>query len=71
MRRIASTLRSTSASVVAQEETLMRMAARPCHSVGPHQQVPSSCMPAITRPVVSGEPKDTSTWFKITSFRIS
>ncbi len=43
----------------------MRMAARPCHSVGPHQQVPSSCMPAITRPVVSGEPKDTSTWFKM------
>src|SRR5271157_465837 len=42
IRKIASRLRSTSASVVAQEETLMRMAERPCHTVPPHQQVPSS-----------------------------
>jgi hypothetical protein len=40
MRSMASRLRSTSASVVAQEETLMRMAVRCCHSVGPHQDVP-------------------------------
>jgi hypothetical protein len=32
---------STSSSVVAQDETLMRMAVRPCHTVPPHQQVPS------------------------------
>jgi hypothetical protein len=41
MRKIAARLRSTSSSVVAQQDTLMRMAARPCHSVPPHQQVPS------------------------------
>ena len=39
---IAATLRSTSASVVAQDETLMRMAVRFCQMVTPHQQVPSS-----------------------------
>ena len=33
MRTIASTLRATSSSVVDQPDTLMRMAARPCHSV--------------------------------------
>ena len=42
IRIIAATLRSTSASVVAQQETLMRMAVRPCQTVTPHQQVPSS-----------------------------
>ena len=42
MRTIASRLRSTSASVVAEDETLMRMAVFPCHSVIPHQHVPSS-----------------------------
>jgi hypothetical protein len=49
MRRIAAMLLSTSSSVVAQDETLMRMAARPFHTVGPHQQVPSSCRAAMTR----------------------
>jgi hypothetical protein len=38
---IASRLRSTSSSVVAQEETLIRIAVRPCQVVPPHQQVPS------------------------------
>ena len=41
MRIMAARLRSTSASVVAQEETLMRIAVCPCQTVGPHQQVPS------------------------------
>jgi hypothetical protein len=34
-------LRSTSACVVDQLLMLTRMARRPCHVVGPHQQVPS------------------------------
>jgi hypothetical protein len=42
MRRIASTDLSTSASVVAHEITLTRIAVRPCHTVAPHQHVPSS-----------------------------
>jgi len=39
----ASKLLSTSSSVVAHDDTLMRMAARPCQTVPPHQQVPSAC----------------------------
>ena len=39
---IASRLCSTSAAVVAQDETLMRIAVLPCQTVPPHQQVPSS-----------------------------
>ena len=46
-RSIASRLRSTSSSVVAQDDTLMRIAVRPCQTVPPHQQVPSACTPAI------------------------
>ena len=60
-RSIAAMLRSTSASVVAHEHTLMRMAVRPCHTVPPHQQVPSACNAAITRWVRSASPKATST----------
>jgi len=56
-RSIASRLCSTSAAVVAHEETLTRMAARPRQTVPPHQQVPSSWMPAITRRVVSSSPE--------------
>ena len=41
-RRIASKLRSTSASVVAHDDTLIRIAVLPCHTVGPAQHVPSS-----------------------------
>ncbi len=41
MRIIASTLRSTSVSVVAHDDTLMRIAVRPCQTVMPAQQVPS------------------------------
>ena len=70
-RRIAARLRSTSASVVAHEQTLIRMAVRPCQTVPPHQQVPSACTASMTRCVVSGAPNDTSTWFSTTSFRIS
>ncbi len=38
---MASRLVSTSACVVDQLQTLMRMARRPCQTVPPHQQVPS------------------------------
>ena len=42
-RRItASALRSMSSSVVAHDDTLMRIAVLPCQTVPPHQQVPSS-----------------------------
>ncbi len=41
-RSMASRLRSTSSSVVAHDDTLIRMAVRPCQTVPPHQQVPSS-----------------------------
>ena len=41
MRSMASKLRSTSKSVVAQDDTLIRIAVRPCQTVAPHQQVPS------------------------------
>jgi hypothetical protein len=41
-RRIASMLRSTSASVVLQFDTEMRMAALPCQVVPPSQLVPSA-----------------------------
>jgi hypothetical protein len=60
-RRIADTLWSTSSSRVAQEETLMRIAARPCHSVGPHQQVPSFWTRSITWRVRAASPKETRT----------
>lgn len=57
-RRIATRLRSTSSSVVAHEETLMRMAVRPCHTEPPHQQVPSRWTSSMTRLVVSGSPNE-------------
>jgi hypothetical protein len=42
-RRItASALRSMSSSVVAHDDTLIRIAVLPCHTVPPHQHVPSS-----------------------------
>jgi hypothetical protein len=62
--------RSTSCSVVAQEDTLIRIAFWSCHRVPPHQQTPSSCTSSITRSVVASSPKETSTWFKSTSLRI-
>ena len=48
-RSIAARLSSTSSSVVAHDETLMRMAVWPCQTVPPHQQVPSAWIAAITR----------------------
>lgn len=42
IRKIAFRLCSTSSSVVAQQETLRRLAAPPCQRAPPHQQVPSS-----------------------------
>ena len=61
---IAAILASTSASVVAQPETLIRVAVRPCQTVPPHQQTPPACKPSITARVTSGAPKDTSSWFE-------
>ena len=58
---IASTLRSTSASVVAHDETLIRMAVRPCQTVTPHQHVPSAWTPSMTFFVRSGSPNETRT----------
>ena len=68
---MAARLASTSAAVVAHDDTLIRIAVRPCHSVPPHQHVPSCWMRAITARVRSGEPNDTSTWLMTTSLRIS
>jgi len=67
---MAARLCSTSSVVVAHEETLIRIAARPCQTVAPHQQVPSVCTAAITARVVASSPKLTSTWLRVTSFRI-
>ena len=58
---IAAKLRSTSSVVVAHDDTLMRIAVFPCHTVEPHQQVPSACSRAMVRSVFSGVPKETST----------
>src|SRR6185312_9890038 len=78
-RRIASTERSASASVVLQFDTEIRIAARPCHVVPPSQHVPSSWTAETTRrvnasvaassPPPGGENR-TSTWLSTTSFRI-
>ncbi len=68
---MASRLVSTSAAVVDQLQTLMRIARRPCQTVPPHQQVPSRWISSITRAVDSSSPKETSTWFSTTSLRIS
>src|SRR4030095_3314978 len=69
-RRIASTERSTSASVVVQLETEIRISRRPCQVVPPIQQVPSRWMPSITRSVRSSPPNPTRTWLSTTSFAI-
>ena len=69
---IASADRSMSASVVAQLETEMRMAAMPCHVVPPAQHVPSSWTAAMTARVRSSlSSKRTSTWLSTTSLRIA
>lgn len=47
-RTMAARLRSTSSSVVAHDDTLMRMAVCPCHTVPPTQHVPSAWIAAIT-----------------------
>ena len=68
IRSITARLRSTSSSVVAHDETLIRMAVCPCQIVPPHQHVPSAWIAPITRLVVSASPNDTSTWLSTTSF---
>src|SRR5215472_13345288 len=56
-----------SCAVVFQPLTLTRIAARPCQTVGPHQQVPSSCTAAMTALVRVSSPKSTTTWLSTTS----
>jgi hypothetical protein len=60
-----------STSVVAQELTLMRIAARPRQVVPPHQHVPLSWTKSMTRLVLSSSPKATTTWLNTTSFNTS
>ena len=50
--------------MVDQLDTLMRIAACPCHTVLPIQQVPSFCTVATISGVAF-----TSTWFSTTSFK--
>jgi hypothetical protein len=64
---MAAALRSTSSSVVAQLDTLMRIAVWPRHTLTPHQHVPSAWMAAMVRRVISASPNVTSTWFSATS----
>ena len=52
-RRIAATEASTSSSSVDQLETEIRIAARPCQTVPPSQQVPSAWTRAMTSRVVA------------------
>lgn len=58
---MAARLRSTSSSVVAQDETLIRSAAFPRHAVPPHQRVPSRWTPGMACLVNLLLPKETST----------
>jgi hypothetical protein len=51
METIASSDRSTSSSVVAHDETLMRMTVRFFHTLPPHHDVPSRRMASTTRVV--------------------
>jgi len=53
---MAAALRSTSASVVAHEQTLIRIAVCPCQTVPPHQHVPSAWIASMTLCVVSAGP---------------
>ena len=64
--RIAAAERSTSASVVDQFETLIRIASRPRQTVPPTQHVPSAWIRATA---LGGAA--TSTWLSTTSLRIS
>src|SRR5690606_3702653 len=70
-RRTASTLRSMSVWVVFHDETEMRMAVRPCHTVGLTKSVPSPCTALTTRLVVSVSPKLISAWLRTTSLSTS
>ena len=72
MLRMASADRSTSSADVRKLETEIRIAARPCQSVAPSQQVPSACTRLTTSRVVSSSSsKRTRTWLRTTSLRIS
>src|SRR5829696_3683629 len=76
-RKIAAADRSTSASVVDQFDTEIRIAAMPCQVVPLSQQVPSAWTRVTTSRVYASESpppggvKRTSTWFRTTSLRTS
>ena len=55
-----------SASVVAYDDTLIRIASRSCHCVPPHQHTPAACTAAMTRVVWRSSPNDTRTWLRST-----
>jgi hypothetical protein len=63
---MASALCLMSSAVVAQPQTLIRMAGRCCHTVGPHQQVPSRWTAAMRASVCSSVAARTSTWLRST-----
>ena len=57
-RTIERRLFSTSSPVVTHDETLIRIAVRPCQTVDPHQQVPSFCKRAIVTVVLGISKRD-------------
>ena len=63
--RMAARLASTSAAVVAHDDTLMRMAGRPCQSVPPQPARAVGLHRPRSRRVVSSSPNDTSTWLSV------
>ena len=65
--KMAATDRSTSASVVRQLDTEMRIRRLRCQLVAPIQHSPERCTASMTRVVSSSLPKLTSTWLSTTS----
>ena len=65
-RAIAPALRSTSCSDVCQLDTDTRIAAMPCQTVPPSQQVPSFCTPVMTARV---DAKSSYRWMPIEAAR--
>ena len=67
---MAATERSTSAAVVRQLDTEIRIRRRPCQVVAPIQHSPERCTLSTTRSVRASSPKLTKTWFRTTSLAI-
>ena len=66
----ADTERSTSACVVAQEHTLIRITGSPFQTAPPHQHSPDFWIFSSVARVSSGVSQATRTWLKTTSFRM-